>query len=161
MLPVYILLILICLIMVINKRRMAENVEINRKTIAFDFDDCLKNYKTKKPIKAVVNEMKCNYKNGHRIIIVTARGQVGVPEIKQFLKEIDMDVGIPIFATGDSISRKKSKVIKQENVDVFFDDQPGFLEDVAINCPNVQLFQTFPDDEVSIRPYVNRKRVRE
>lgn len=161
MFPVYILLILICLIMVINKHRMTESVEISRKTIAYDFDDCLKNYKTKKPIEPVVNDMKRNYKNGNRVIVVTARGQLGVPEIKRFLEEMDMDVTIPIFATGDSISRKKSKVIKQENVDVFFDDQPGFLEDVAINCPNVKLYRTFPDDEVSIRPYVNRKRVRE
>ena len=124
-----------------------------RLTIAYDFDDCLKNVKTKKPLTSVVNNMLNDYKTDKRVIIVTARGKAGVPEIEDFLKEYNLEGKIPIYTTGDNVDRKKSTILCKENVDVFFDDQPGFLEDVAKNCPHIQLFQTFPDSEIQIKPY--------
>ena len=165
-----ILLSLLCIVFIfMTNRGMSKYTEpistkksTHKLTVAYDFDDCLKNVKTKNPLSDVVNNMLKDYENQYRVIIVTARGALGVPEIENFLKQYNLNGKVPIYTTGDTVDRKKSPIICRENVDVFFDDQPGFLEDVAKNCPKVQLFQTFPDSEISIRPYPsNRKRMRD
>ena len=163
----YVLLSLLCIVLIVmTTKDTFKNVEsptapISKKTtVAYDFDDCLKNVKTKLPLPDVVHNMLEDYNKGNRVIIVTARGKIGVPEIEDFLAEYNLDYKIEIFTTGDNLSRMKSPIICRENVDIFYDDQPGFLQDVADNCPNVILYQTFPNDRENIRPYKNRKRSR-
>lgn len=126
-------------------------------TIGYDFDDCLKNFKTKKSITPVVDNMVKDHKNGNRVIIITARGDRGVPEIREFLEKINLNEDkIKIYPTGSKLDSRKSIVINNEKVDIFYDDQPGFLDEIIKNCDHkIQLYQIHPnnEDNYKILPY--------
>ena len=159
MLPFLIIIVLFIMFMMYEKTNNFKNqiIHLPITTVGYDFDDCLREYKTKKDIMSVVNKMLSDHQNGKRVVIITARGTIGKPEIVEFLKKYGKtEDQIKIYTTGDNFSRKKSPVIKQLGVDVFYDDQEGYLQDVKINCPNVKLYKTVPTDPDGniIQPFV-------
>jgi hypothetical protein len=151
---------LVCVIFIFlgNKTKFISRYKNpNRLTIAYDFDDCLKNVNTKSAVNPVVNQMINDHQRGDKVVIITARGKAGVPEIECFLDKYNLKSKIPIYTTGDNISREKTSTIKELGVDVFYDDQPGFLDHVHRYAPHVMLFQTSPNEEPIIRPYKRRR----
>ena len=146
------LLCIVLLLVVLMWSKTSTYVPKPRLTVAYDFDDCLKSVDGR-PLTRVVDSMLSHYRNGDRVIIVTARGQAGVPGIEEFLGNYGLRGRIRIYTTGDKPNREKYSTICSQNVDIFYDDQPGFLDGVAKNCPNVKLFRTDPMGPRQIIPY--------
>lgn len=118
----------------------------NKMIIGYDFDDCLQYSESRQPIESVVNRMLTDIKSGHRVVIITARGINGLPEIYEFLSKYEECRTVEVYYTGrgDGTSRGKSTIIKEIKVDRFYDDQSRFLDDIRSNAPHVELYQITP-----------------
>ena len=146
---VYFVIILISLFSSIHQLNLT-----NKRCIGYDFDDCLRNYKTKEDIMPVVNSMINDYNNGNKVVIITARGDLGVKEIEIFLQKYGLEDKIPIYPTGSKRDRRKSTVINKLGVQEFYDDNDNFLNDILKNSDHpVILHKIYPYNKNPIRNY--------
>ena len=151
-----IILVLICIIFISMNKMSTEvnNLSAEKKiVVGYDFDDCLKKYDDKQTIQPVLNKLKEDLSRGNKVVIITARGKLGLPEIYDFLTEHGIKNQVDVYHTGDTEDRRKSRLVKELNVSRFYDDQPGFLEDIRLNAPHVQLYKTTPDATPVITTY--------
>lgn len=123
------------------------------KVIGYDFDDCLQRVDDREPIKEVMDRLFNDLSNGYKVVIITSRSANGLPEIYRFLQKHGIYDKIDVYHTGNNSSRRKSPLIKQLNVSTFYDDQDGYLQDVKINAPHVELYQTDPSSSPVIKRY--------
>jgi len=150
------LIVLICVLFILMDRNLIYEQYVHKKdskVIGYDFDDCLQRVDDRTPIEVVVKRMLSDLSLGHKVVIVTSRGAIGLPEIHRFLQKYGIDDKVEVYHTGNNSSRKKSPVIKKLNVSRFYDDQPGYLDDIRINAPHVELYQTDPNRSPVILPY--------
>ena len=142
-----IIIILIFIFLIFdNKHKVTipyESYTIKRNfDVGYDFDDCLRDFKTKEDIYPIVQQMINDVKNDKKVCIITARGKAGEDEIIYFLKKYNLNVDkVPIYTTGSYINKNKSFTINNIGVKKFYDDNPIFLNDIKQNSPSVELYK--------------------
>lgn len=88
--------------------------------------DIQKNAPLKTGVKECINYLR---ENGHKVILITARGSNGfdflIPETKQYLERNNIIVDDIVFR-----KKYKGKTCNKEKVDIFIDDKEKVLDEV-------------------------------
>lgn len=116
--------------------------------ISFDYDGTLWDENTDSPIEQVNCILNSFKKKGYGIIIITSRSPEYIDEIKRNYP------GIPVYTARN----KGIKVAELGNVTRHYDNNPGEIIDIALECPWVET--VFVDDGTCDCPDCATRRLR-
>ena len=106
-----------------------------KKVIAYDYDNTLVDINNF-VISPMVEKMKKDYVDGHKVYIVTYRYQRHIDPIHEFLDKMGMS-DVEVIATNRT---DKSIALRKINADIFYDDQPGIVQEVKMNYPTAEVY---------------------
>jgi hypothetical protein len=131
------IVILLILFIFTNMNPIKFKTSPKKYIISYDFDNTLKNQYNGKPIYPIVKQMLKDIDNGKKVIICTARMEEHTDEIRNFLKEYNIE-NMTIVATNRTMkSSHLGKYAKKGYNVIHYDDQEGILADLVLNVPNL------------------------